>query len=759
MPYTASLSPGKDRPGFNISFRHPCRLDAKGKPGLKVRRGLGTTDESEARRLVEQMNQLLADEDWWNANRHSQALDTFAEVVVDAFYDGLQASATAPSLLRDRFIHLPDRTDGYARVLFVGTTGAGKTSLLRHFIGSDPERDRFPSTSTSKTTVSDIEVIPSEGPYKAAVTFFSEHVIQANIEDCVIAAATAVWEKMPQDKVADRLLHHADQRFRLSYVLGSWSAAPGNVEEEDDWDFGTQPGVQIPAKSDPEGIDAEEMRALQVMLRGFVDRIERLASQQAQIVRDELLPSGSDLFDDAQFALEWFQSEIQEEEEFRELVLDIVEAIRQRFTRLTKGTLSWHGRSERWPELWTFESSNREDFLRQIRWFSSNYAPEFGRLLTPLVDGVRVKGPFWSTFSQSKAKVVYLDGQGLGHTPESSSSVTTHITTRFSDVDVILLVDNAEQPIQAAAQAVLRAVAAGGYYGKLCIAFTHFDQVKGANLPRFADKKAHVLASVHNYLTRLKDVLRGPIVTAIERTIDAQCFMLGGLATAQLPRGVVTQMESLLAQFEGSIEPAPLPNLKPTYDATTLGFAVQRAVISFQSSWANRLGVASSATTPGEHWTRVKALNTRIAKELDVEYDSLRPVADFVGRLAEEVSNYLDHPFGWTRLPVGDAEALEAVAPIRQTVFQELHSFAIGRLVDEQLSEWRRALDLRGQGSAGRRASAIRGIYELAAPIPGTTQANSAPRFLETLHNIVHEAVIAAGGEMLGAADLKSRSR
>lgn len=758
MPYIASLSPSKDRPGFNITFRHPCRHDAKGKPGLKVRRGLGTTDEAEARRLVDQMNHLLADEGWWSANRYTHALEAFARVVVDAFYDGLQSGATSPSALRDGFIRLPDRTEGYARVLFVGTTGAGKTSLLRHFIGSDPEKDRFPSISTSKTTVSDIEVIPSEGPYQAAITFFSEHVIQANVEDCVMSAATAVWERMADDKIADRLLHHADQRFRLSYVLGSWSALSEDVrqeENEDDWVFGTQTASSL---IDTESVSVEEMRALRTVLQGYVERIKRMTELQAEITRRELLASDLIQADDGQFALEWFQNALQEEDEFRDIVLDIMDAIRQRFDQLTTGTLSWHGRTTRWPQLWTYKSADRSDFLRQVRWFSSNYAPEFGRLLTPLVDGIRVQGPFWSTFTRHQPRLVYLDGQGLGHTAESSSSVTTHITERFSDVDVILLVDNAEQPIQAAAQAVIRAVAASGYYGKLSIAFTHFDQVKGANLPRFSDKKSHVLASLHNYLARLRDVLNGPIVTAIEKTIDARCFMLGGLAVAQLPRGVVLQLDSLVAQFESSIHPLSAPDLKPTYDATTLGFAVQRAIISFQNTWANRLGFVSSAAISSEHWTRVKALNTRIAKELDIEYDSLRPVADFVGRLAEEVSNYLDHPVGWTRPPADDAESLEAVAPIRQIVFQELHSFAVARLIEEQLAEWRRALDLKGQGSAGRRASAIRGIYELAAPVPGTSQSKSSPHFLETVQNIVHKAVDEAGGEMRGFFESTSRS-
>lgn len=61
--------------------------------------------------------------------------------------------------------------------------------------------------------------------------------------------------------------------------------------------------------------------------------------------------------------------------------------------------------------------------------------------------------------------------------------MTTHVTRRFSEVEPILLVDNAEQPVQAVAQSVLRAVASSGNYTKLLLAFTRFDQVKDLSLP------------------------------------------------------------------------------------------------------------------------------------------------------------------------------------------------------------------------------------------------------------------------------------
>jgi hypothetical protein len=454
--------------------------------------------------------------------------------------------------------------------------------------------------------------------------------------------------------------------------------------------------------------------------------------------------------EDREAALEIFQGELFADEQFHEIVHDVIEDALQRFEALKSGELTYRSASSKWPLMWTYSTDDRTDFLKQVRWFSSNFAPSFGRLLTPLVDGIRVIGPLFPTFTDHQAKLVLLDGQGLGHTPDSSTSVTTHITRRFADVDAILLVDNAEQPAQAAAQSVLRAVASSGNYSKLLLAFTHFDQVKGLNLPTFADKRAHVLASVHNYLSKLKEVLNAPIVAAMERSIDDQSFMLGALdgASMKLPPGVRAQLNKLISFVEKSVEPPPVPDAKPQYDATGLGFAVQRGADSFQKAWAARLGLSIGATLPAEHWTRIKALNRKISNETGIEYDSLRPVADLVGRITEEVANFLDNPVGWSRLPADADEAQQAIAPIRQIVFSRLHQLALQRLIEEHLTEWRRSMEYNGKGSAARRALDIRGIYELAAPVPGTVNSAPALEFMRSVRELVRAAVESNGGSM-----------
>jgi hypothetical protein len=435
--------------------------------------------------------------------------------------------------------------------------------------------------------------------------------------------------------------------------------------------------------------------------------------------------------------------------------------VQTRFDGVTSGQIQ--KRSSGWPETWVYETSDRTDFVQQIRWFSSNYWPEFGRLLTPLVQGIRVRGPLYPNFAANLPRLVLLDGQGLGHTPDSSSSVTTHITRRFPHADVILLVDNAQQPMQAAPLSVLRAVASSGHHPKLAIAFTHFDQIKGTSLPTFDAKKAHVIHSVTNALSSLRDVLGAPIAKAIERELSNRCFMLGGVDRQldSLPQRaaeyMATQLNQLIEFCQNSILPPPPPAACPSYDSSGIGFAVHDAVTKFVDPWIARLGISSHPGVHREHWTRIKALTRRVAGWREVEYDSLKPVADLVARLTEAISLFLDKPLFWNPQPKDEVEAEAAISEIRRAVALALHEVAIKRLIDQHLSEWREAYDgpiYRGPGSTYRRARALRSIYEEAAPLPGTVMSQAATEFLAAIRRIVETAILEAGARIVSESDM-----
>jgi hypothetical protein len=743
-----------NRPGWSIGFRHPLRNDPRGRPGLKMRRGLGTSDEATADAMVAEMNEILSDSSWWNSSKRKEAELRFSRPVIDAFYDEIQSGREDSETLRESHIRLPNaQEDGYARVLFVGTTGAGKTSLLRQLIGSDPDVDRFPSTAPAKTTIADAEVIQAAGPFQAAVTFFTEFQTQANIEECVIDAALALWEKAPLDKVAERFLNHRDQKFRLSYILGSWrNTGVGEARNEMSFDE----GADLPPLNDEAGSPTDEEWATnRQRIEGYLDRIAELEKSVVASVAAELGVnlgvSGPDRQAAQELVEENFEARLTQEEGFHDLVQDILEDVRGRFEAVRAGTLS--RRRSGWPELWVFKSENRDEFLRHIRWFSSNYWPQFGRLLTPLVDGIRVRGPLFSEFIEGQPRLALIDGQGLGHTPDSSASVSTRVTRRFGQVDVIVLVDNAQQPMQAAPLSVLRAVISSGHHDKLAIAFTHFDQIKALSLPRFEDKRAHVMGSVLNALSSLREVLGVSIVTAVEHRLDSTCFMLGGVDRRldRLPSRAAdymkTQLRDLVGFFQSAIEASPGSEIRPVYDPTGIGFAVQEAVAKFQGPWLARLGLGTYEGFSKEHWAKVKALNRRIAGELDEEYDTLRPVADLEMHLRESISRFLNNPIDWTRKPADEQEEQAAIAQIRQMVHSAVHELAVRRLVETHLTAWREAYEqYRGSGSTRRRAIAIHGIYNSAAPAPDAVMTSPSVTFLSEIRKIVTSAIEANGG-------------
>ena len=126
---------------------------------------------------------------------------------------------------------------------------------------------------------------------------------------------------------------------------------------------------------------------------------------------------------------------------------------------------------------------------------------------------------------------------------------------------MILLVDNAQQPMQAAPLALFRAVGSAGFADKLAIAFTHFDQVKGANLGSFEQKREHVGASVVNAIASLRDIVGAGVAGALDRQIEKQSIFLGGLdrPTSKIPVGYQRELGRLVqAMQQASVPEEPV---------------------------------------------------------------------------------------------------------------------------------------------------------------------------------------------------------
>lgn len=753
--YTASKLPTKDETGWVITFRHPLRKDPRAKQGRKVRRGLGTPDEARAQALVDQMNILLGDVNWHSIAKRTEAERHFDPIIVRAFYDDIETSPSNSWETRNEAVPLPSAEDGYTRAMLVGTTGSGKTSLLRHLIGSHPKRDRFPSTSASRTTISDIEVITSEDPtYRAIVTFFSEWPVHTNVYECVADASAALWEEISDEKLAERLLTHRDLRFRLGYIIGSWKQTAGSAQTaNDDWayDEGASEAEEV---DDADGLlptDADLAR-MHDTLKQFLERLRSLAEEAKQRLRSDLAVDMETLVGpDREAAQDLFEDIVQTLPDFDELVNDIVDEIRARFVALDAEAVSTHPNG--WPKSWAYETTDRDDFIRAVRRFSSNYAPAFGTLLTPIVDGIRIQGQFFPAFAERHTRLVLIDGEGIGHVEDAAAGLSARIAKRFPDVDVILLVDSAKAPMLEGPASVLRAVAASGYQKKLAIAFTHFDLVRGqANLPTFEAQRAHVLSSVYQKLASLRDIVGQPAVRAVERELDQRCFMLGFLdrqITSQ-NRGPVDGLMKLIDLFETVIEPVARPDITPIYDTAGLVLAIQAATSDFHARWDTILGFSRSGNIRTAHWAEVKALNRRVALDIEnCEYRDLKPVADFVARLSESITVFLDKPLRWRPRVPTETEADEALARVQQQVFGRLHGFVEGKLLRVPRRDWVRAFEFRGTGSTFDRKRMIQTIYDASAPIPGPALDPHSEEFLREVRLLTHEAIREGGGELV----------
>src|SRR5262249_24591257 len=147
--------------------------------------------EVEAKTLCEQINRLLEDPTLWAAEARSIAIEQgLDERVIRIFYDAFPSPVRNPWMIREGEIPLPTKREklrhSIPTIQFVGLTGSCKTTLGRELIGTFAER--FPSTSNSRTTTCDIEVIAEPGEYSAVVTFLPRGVAHQRIEECVTNA-------------------------------------------------------------------------------------------------------------------------------------------------------------------------------------------------------------------------------------------------------------------------------------------------------------------------------------------------------------------------------------------------------------------------------------------------------------------------------------------------------------------------------------------------------------------------------------------
>lgn len=757
--FRASLSRSQGRKSWSVIFTHPMRTGKDGRP-LRTRGGLGTEDETMATSLVDQLNELLGDETFWRLSAREVAVRKFDSRVVSLFFDDIEAKSEDPWLVRDEVLQLPGPDKGYSRVLLVGATGAGKTTLLRQLIGSHPDIDRFPSTSTGKTTIFDIEIILSPEPYKSVVSFLPRDRVRAYIEECLAASISSAIEGDSDEIILRRLLEHSEQRFRLNYLLGTLSLPNSAIIDElNDGDESLDSQFSRQEDESEEVIDVNDAdrKELENRLSDFLQRVKKVAEALPKNLAEELGIEASSLSHKDREAflqlIDEVDSLIREDENAQSLIDDILTEVESKFSVLENG--AYERDKSDWPRRWSFESDDRKEFIKTINRFSSNYAPNFGKLLAPIVQGIRVSGPFrpnWLPKDESIPKLVFIDGEGLGHTPASASTLPTSITKRYDMAEVILLVDSATQPMQAASQAVLQSAISGGHESKLAIVFTHFEQVKGDNLPDTPARKNHLFASCDNTINGIEEAIASNAGKRLRNALDKRVFFVSSINEELAEKASFTRKElvNLVEVFKSAMVPVEFPVATPVYDMANLVLIVRSATDQFHDIWTARLGLSYKASITPEHWTKVKALTRRFASLWADQYDTLQPVANMIKLLSDRMADFIATPREWKPRNLPEETRQAAVNKVAQGVYTRLHELIKDRLFHDRLHEWITAYSHRGTGSTRSRAYDILGIYEVATPVPGELPTKESMNFLDVIRNLFRDAANSAGAEVIG---------
>jgi hypothetical protein len=691
------------------------------------------------------MNRLLEDSTLWPPEAKSVALGQgFDPRVIRIFYD-VQAPIRDPWDIREREIPLPTKRQKHRHAIptmqLVGITGSCKTTLGRQLIGTYPEK--FPSISNSRTTTCDIEIITELGEYSAVVTFLPREVVHQHIQECAISAVFKFIQTGNDDDLERKFLEHDDQRFRLKYILGDLRYEESN---------GPNCAPVLDAH-DQQLID--QRRAAAVALQAFVGRL-RMFSGEAKARAEQItgaqygqLDAGEQLRFD-----EDVDEYLTKNEAFARLIEDVSDAVEERF-RPIEDSGSLVRDDDDWPSHWTFTHESRSVFLRTINYFSGNHADRHGTLLTPLVDGIRVKGPFKAAWMTDVGRYVILDGEGLGHTPDSASVVPLRITKRYDLADAIILTDRSDSSMQAASAAVLRSLVSSGHESKLVVCFTKFDTTRDDDSrPKARDRENHLRNSLDSTIREIGAEFDQRAVRRIGNSLANRVFFLEDLNKGDdIPEYTRSQLVRLGDAVRAMARPAEPVTARPVYDLAFLAFAVQNAAREFHSRWRARLGFEVNPKYKPAPWQRIKALS-RYSAMLDPSgYSDLVPVDDFASTLERHVSMFVQNPIRWDVEDVSAEETVEGVAAVKRQVHTLLSGLAVRRMIQEQADRWKSAYQRSGPGSTRPRARDIEALYNIAIPMPNETPEVQASAFLQLFRDLVRNAIESGHGQVLVEAD------
>lgn len=312
------------------------------------------------------------------------------------------------------------------KIYLLGTTGAGKTSLVRTIL--DTNKYNFPTTSQTKTTVAPTEYIVKKGlNFKTTIILKEKAEIQDSIELLIDEAIKKASDNDKQNKsniedIIDKLAESGDGRFRLRYMVTS-----EKIKEK---------ALDIKEKIIP-------------LIKNLEDNESLLDNISVRTKKQNII---EDFFEEIEIT-------------FNKLKIDDYELFNNK-------TLIIDGINE------------KKDFINRNKELLKN---DFGSMVL-LADYIRIEGDnrLLANWLPKDLEFVLIDGEGIGHSlSEKRDTLSVRHYDFFDYCNQVLLIGNAVQPFIAGGQGAIESIYINGYKDKLKLLFSKMDEVKNSDKNAF----------------------------------------------------------------------------------------------------------------------------------------------------------------------------------------------------------------------------------------------------------------------------------
>jgi hypothetical protein len=699
---------------YNVSFHHPiCR---EGSIGKKIHRSLKVSDDAKAEVLRHQLDELLtiAAETPTLLPTRSAAEQKYDPVVVGSFYDCMTPEPIDYMALREKAMPLPSR-ELTPHVLVAGATGVGKSRFVQQLLQTTLLN--FPMRGAGRTTVSDTEIIAGDFDFSAVITFFAENEVRQIVRENILEACSFAQGEADRSKIASKLLVDADKRFRFGFVLGDWSEGEKELPDDED-----------------DLID-EEDSIIDVAANIHSLRWQKLSSCVDQIISMTAvaLEKAAQLYPekDNNDVDDWLQLVDQEQ----------VDALAEEFLGELERRLCIATGASSWPVMHRVaETEDKTEFFSKLQRFYQNNRKLFGMLVTPLVQGIRVRGRFpppeWA--AENLQSWVLLDGQGVGHeqmqTTNLDRTIPPELAKKFSGADIICLIDRAVPAMTGDAPVLLEHLLIRGYLERLLLIFTHFEAVNAPDLDT-SGKKAKVLEGLNNTIQSI--VLPKAQRIQLERNAQSQSYFLSklNLPSTKLTNSTRATIKAICDRIAYKTAKAQIRDVRPVYNEYEIANIVSKEIHAYRQDW-------SESSLSRFNYKIIEALANWIGNAYSDGYPKRRlyPGQNLSERLVSGISIHLDQPIVWEPSAPSDEEQSAILNAIRSKVGDGIDQYCKRMLVqDPRTAQWLPAYQkIFGPGTKRRRARTVARILEDQAQLPD----EGLGKFTKDIWQIVEDAIV-----------------